>query len=883
MSALTRRSFLITSAGAGAALLLRLETRADGSASFAPNAFLSIAADGTVTIWVTRSEMGQGVRTSLPMLVAEELDAEWSKVNVRQAEFDAKFGQQRTGGSLSIRELWEPLRRAGATARVMLVDAAAREWNVPVSSLSTENGRVIESRTGRSVSYGRLVAAASALPVPADVTLKSAPSFRIIGTSKRRIDGEDIVTGRARFGLDVRIPGMLFATFARSPVLGGKVRFLRSDAARKVPGVRHILPIDGTAVSWLLQWSSGIAVVADSTGAALRARELLEIEWDEGANASMDQSEIESAVRARFLEPDPEAVTADYFVPYLAHAPLEPMNCVVSVEKDRCRVWSPTQLPQGSQVIAARALGIDPSHVQVEITLMGGGFGRRLYSDYVGEAALISRAAAAPIQLLWTREDDMRHGFFRPLSGHRMSARLDEGRVAAWTHNIAGPSRDAVSGPNVSEPERSEIYAAREMAYDIPAVQTSFDHVYVPIPCGPWRSVAYSQTCFVVESFIDELAHAAGADPVEFRLAHLTRKPFRNHNDEIISPERMQRVLRLAVEKAGPPPRKPAGRGVAVTFDHGSAVAHVADVAIIGGEVRVLRFVTAIDCGSVVNPDHVRAQVEGGIVFGLSAALKGEITIRRGHVEQTSFADCEVLRMREMPRVEVHIVPSGEAPGGVGEPPVPGVAPAVANALFAATGKRLRRLPLQVSALEASPDDNVRVIARLMAALNRHDVEGQYAEYSPDIHFVDEGRRVVPDKEGARANREFESANHARWSFRIVGTAPDAVELIVAEALDFYDLLGVGPRSHRVRYRLREGKIVEAEAWGWTQRGRPYEETRDRFVRWVEKERPEDAARIVRDGRLLFRKEHAAAINGLVREWRTAEFRGDEAMAKRTK
>ncbi|HVS32563.1 MAG TPA: molybdopterin cofactor-binding domain-containing protein [Thermoanaerobaculia bacterium] len=703
----TRRSFLITTATAGAALLLRIDARGD-DALLAPSAFVEIGQDGVVTVWITRSEMGQGVRTSLPMLVAEELDAEWTAVRIRQAPLDAKYGQQRTGGSLSIRELWEPLRQAGATARAMLVMAAAMEWNIPAERLGTGNGVVFGPR-GRRKPYGELVAAAARLPVPATVALKNPDQFRLIGSSKRGLDGPDIVTGRSRYGLDVRVPGMLYATFVRCPVLGGKLRRFDAATARSIPGVRHVIPIDGTGLSWLLQWSHGVAVVAESTWSALRARESLIIEWDEGANAALDQEKIESGLRERadqeglLVRNDglidaagTKTVKADYVVPYLAHAPLEPMNCVVSVEPQRCRVWAPLQLPAGARAIAARATGLDPSMIEVEITLIGGGFGRRLYADYVGEAALISKAAGAPVQLLWTRQDDMRHGFYRPISHHRMEASLEKNRVRTWRHRITGPSRRTVTGPAAEKPEESETYAAIEMPYEVAGVAVEFNHVYVPIPCGPWRSVAYSQTGFIIESFIDELARAAGADPIAFRLEHLKRKPFLgNDGEQTIDPARMRRVLQLAVAKAGRP-RKGHAHGVAVTMDHGSAVAHVAEVAVSERRLRVRRFVTAIDCGSVVNPDHVHAQVEGGIVFGLSAALKGRITIRGGRVEQGTYADYDVLRMREMPAIEVHIVPSRELPGGVGEPPVPGVAPAVANAVFAATGRRLRTLPLRL-------------------------------------------------------------------------------------------------------------------------------------------------------------------------------------------
>jgi isoquinoline 1-oxidoreductase subunit beta len=707
----SRRTFLITTAGAGAGLVLGVASPASPASRFAPNVFIEVTPNGEVIIQVTRSEMGQGVRTSLPMLVAEEMDVDWSSVTVRQAKLDPVYGEQRTGGSLSIRELWMPLREAGGTARSMLVSAAATLWNASEQNLRTENGFVVDSPSGRRVSYGKLAPLAATLPVPRTVKLKALDEFRVIGQSKRRLDGLDIVTGKAQYGIDVRVPGMLFATFLRCPVIGGRLARLNADAAKKVAGLRAIIPIDGTSISWLLQWSAGVAVVADSTASALRARDLLEVEWNEGANASLDQQAIEKELlrladregivvredgdRAGVLK-EP-TVQADYTVPFLAHAPLEPMNCVVEVSGERCQVWAPVQLPHGARAIAAKAAGIDPANVDVEITLLGGGFGRRLYADYVGEATLISKVVGAPVQLLWTRADDMRHGFYRPISHHRMSARLENGRVRGWHHRISGPSRRTVTGPTATNPEESETYAAAEMPYEVSNAGVEFNHHYVPIPCGPWRSVAYSQTGFIIESFIDELAHAAGTDPVEFRLAHLRREPFLDHDRENeIDPGRMRRVLIMARDRAGRMPGQGTGRGFAVTFDHGSAVAHVADVSVSAGKIRVLRFVTAIDCGIVVNPDHVRAQVEGGIVFGLSAALKGEITIRKGRVEQSSYADYDVLRIDEMPKVDVHIVPGTGDPGGVGEPPVPGVAPAVANAVFAATGKRLRRLPLRL-------------------------------------------------------------------------------------------------------------------------------------------------------------------------------------------
>ncbi|HVT44509.1 MAG TPA: molybdopterin cofactor-binding domain-containing protein [Thermoanaerobaculia bacterium] len=719
---LDRRTFLRLTATAGAAaVMLGFSHAIDASeqavaGKLAPDAMLEIGSDDSITIWIPRQEMGQGVRTSLAMIVAEELDADWSRVRVIQAPFDAKYGAQRTGGSLSVRELWDPLRKTGATARWMLIQAAATAWSVPIEQIATAPSLVRHPLTARSASYGSLVVRASTLPVPGDVTLESRTSWRIIGRKIPRVDGPDIVTGRATYGCDVKPDGMLFATFVRCPVIGGKVRSFDAERARQIAGVHSVVAIDGTSHGPMMQWANGVAIVADSTWAALRGREALAIEWVEGANARWTQSEIVAAISklgerqgtpgrtsgdvdAALSAGRRRSITSDYIAPYLSHSPLETMNCLAEVTDDRCSVRAPVQFPNLAHAIAQRITGLPADRVTVEISLLGGGFGRRIYADYVGEAVLIAKAVSRPVQLLWTREDDTQHGFYRPLSHHRMSAAIDEenGDVVAWRHRISGPSRDAVRGPEVETPERSEIYGANQLAYAIPNVRVEFNHYYVPIPCGPWRSVAYSQSGFVIECFVDELAHLAATDPVEFRLRLLAdAKPFTD-GDTLVEPARMRRVLQFTAAKAAwgkRQSRKGSGRGVAVTIDHGSSVAHVADVTVDReGEVRVERIVSGIDCGLAVNPDAIMAQVEGSIAMALST-LKSEITIDRGRIAQSSYADYDVIRMSEMPRVDVHILPSSDPPGGVGEPPLPGVAPAVLNAVFAATGRRVRRLPI---------------------------------------------------------------------------------------------------------------------------------------------------------------------------------------------
>ncbi len=692
---LGRRDFLRVSAGAGAGLWLgfRLgtgEARAAAPAALSPNAFLSIDGAGIVTVWVVRSEMGQGAHTAMPMLVAEELECDWRSIRVEQAPTDPKFGHMSTGGSRSVRDSWIPLRRAGAAAREMLVSAAAGRWGVEPASCRAEAGRVIHSATGRSLGYGELAAAAAGLPVPRDPALKEPSDFRLLGKKVARLDAPAKVTGRATFGLDVRVPGMLFATVARPPVHGGTVAGFEAAKARKVPGVRAVLGVP-----------SGVAVVATSTWAAIRGREALQVRFEGGPNASLDQAAVErllsdpgakpQVVRAdgdleAALAAAPRRIEAVYQAPFLAHATMEPMNCTARVTAKGAEVWAPTQAPTWAQGEVAKALGLPEAAVTVRTTLLGGGFGRRAIPDFAVEAALIARAAGAPVQVVWTREDDMRHDLYRPASRHELRAGLDAaGTLVAWHHRVRSPSIAAqlfggrAGRPDVVEGAVAVPYAARAVLVDCvtPAVG---------IRVGWWRSVYSSQNAFAEECFLDECAAAAGRDPVAFRRALLERHP------------RLRGVVELAAQKAGWGSPLPAGRGrgLACHASFGSWVAEVAEVSVERGSVRVHRVVAAVDCGHVVNPDTVEAQVESAMVYGLSAALRGEITLERGRVREGNFDDYQPLRMDEMPAVEVHLVKSAEAPGGIGEPGLPPIAPAVANALFAATGRRFRRMPLRM-------------------------------------------------------------------------------------------------------------------------------------------------------------------------------------------
>lgn len=668
------------------------------ASSFAPNALLEISDQGVVTVWVTKSEMGQGVRTSLPMILADELDADWSKVRIAQADADfAKYGDQGTGGSDSVHSMWNPLRKAGAQARTMLVAAAATGWKVTESECRTEAGFVTHPASNRKASYGDLVADAAKQPVPENPTLKSATDYKLIGRSVPRLDTATKVDGSAMYGLDHVVPNMKFSVVARCPVFGGKMTGYDAKAAREVPGVVDVVEVP-----------TGVAVIADNTWAAIQGRNALACSWDNPEATRWNSERISRMLHARadqigaLARNDGDAfaafarsakrIEAVYEVPYLAHATMEPMNCLADVRGDKCELWAPNQWPDGffgARGQVAEALGVPPENVTMHVTMMGGGFGRRLLADYVVESAQISKAAKVPVKLVWTREDDMQHDWYRPASVHRMWGALDgRGRPVAWVHRVAAQSISEQHWPGSAKGGLDEgaVDGAEDLRYDIPNLRVEYCMLRTPVPVSWWRSVYASQTAFANECFVDELAHAAGQDPVAFRRAMLQDSP------------RHLAVLNLAAEKAGW--GKPApGRSQGIAFHHffsDSVVAEVAEVSVSGGQVRVHRVVCAIDCGTVINPDGVKAQLESAVVYGLSAALKGAITVEEGRVKQTNFHDYPVLRMNEMPVIETHIIASREPPMGVGEPGTPPIAPAVANAVFAATGKRIRELPIRV-------------------------------------------------------------------------------------------------------------------------------------------------------------------------------------------
>jgi isoquinoline 1-oxidoreductase subunit beta len=697
MSAVTfdRRRFLQSAAG-GLLLGFRLTRGAQPALAATDsklNAWIHIGSDDSVTLFIHKAEMGQGTVTSLSMLLAEELECDWKKIRTEFPGIDRAFGNQGVVGSQSIRSSWQPLRQAGASAREMLIQAAAQKWGGDRSQLRAQNSTVIDAATGRSATYGELADAAALVQPPTGVPLKNPGQYKIIGTSRKRLDTPDKVIGKATFGIDVRVPNMLHAVVTRCPVFGGKVASFDAAKTNAMPGVKHVLQI-----------SSGVAVVADNTWNAIQARNALAIQWDEGEHANVSSAGIRKEWEALSQQPGavgrqdgdaPSAlagaakkIEAIYEAPYLAHAPMEPLNSVADVRADSCEVWASTQGQSTAHQEAIRITGMRPDQVKIHTEYMGGGFGRRARSDYIADSVEISKALGAPVQVTWTREDDTQQDAYRPASYTRFFAGLDAaGSPVAFHSRIVCPPFGGVRNGIA----RTGIEGIVDTPYEIPNFLVDYHAADPGIPVSYWRSVGYSQNTFFAESFIDELAAAAGKDPFEFRRALLAKPPS----------ARPLAVLELVAEKAGwgKPLPKGRGRGIALVNNIGSFTAQVAEASVENGKLRVHRVVCAVDCGQVVNPAGVEQQIQGGIVYGLSAALKGAITIDRGRVQQTNFHQYDVLRIDEMPVVEVHLIASHATPGGIGEASVPPIAAAVGNAIFAATGKRLRRLPMRVEDL----------------------------------------------------------------------------------------------------------------------------------------------------------------------------------------
>ena len=689
-----RRDFLRTGFGLIVGLSLpessRLSAQGRGAPGPAkPNAYIRIGTDDSVTFIITKAEMGQGTITSLSQLLAEELDCDWKKVRTEFAPVDpALYGMQGVYGSQSIRTSWAPLRQAGAAARAMLLEAAAQKWNVDPSKLHTDNGFVLQT-SGERLSYGSLADAASKLPVPAGVALKDPKQFKVIGKSVKRLDTHDKVNGKAQFGLDAKVPGMVFAVLARCPVFGGKVASFNVAKTFEVPGVISVHQI-----------SNGVAVIAVNTWAAMQGRKALDITWDEGPVASVNSAGISRMFAEYAKQPgavakktgDADAalagatkkVEAVYEAPYQSHAPMEPMNCTAVVRPgDSCEIWAPTQMQAGGRNAAAQLTGLKPEQVKLNTLLLGGGFGRRGSVDYISEAVEIAKTMpGVPVKLTWSREDDMQHDLYRPASYVKFQGGIDAaGWPVALTASVACPS---FFGGRPGAVDSTAVEGIHTLEYTIPNIHVDWRKADPGIPTTFWRAVGYTQNTFFAEAFLDELAAAGGKDPVELRRRLLGNSP------------RLLAVLNKVAEKSnwGKPP---AGRhqGVALVNNIGSYTAMVAEVSVDKAKLKVHRVVCAVDCGHIVNPAIITQQIESGIVYGLSASLKGAITIDKGRVQQSNFHTYEVLRIDEMPQIDVHIVETDNNPGGVGEASVPPLAPAIANAIFAATGKRLRSLPIR--------------------------------------------------------------------------------------------------------------------------------------------------------------------------------------------
>jgi isoquinoline 1-oxidoreductase subunit beta len=708
MSPLSRREFVAVGVAAGAGLVVGFYLPHQGRAGkevFSPNAYLRITPDNKVTIVVARSEMGQGVRTALPMILAEELEADWKQIEIEQAGASTLYGDQGTGGSASIKTTWDPMRKAGAAAREMLISAAALTWGVPRSTCAAQNGNIMHAASKRQLSYGELVEKAATLPIPTDVPLKQSKDYKIVGQRLARVDTPSKVKGEAVFGIDFRMPGMKYAVLSRCPTIGGKVLSSDDKESKKIAGVSYVGKIGDSAV----------AVVADSVWGAMEGRRVLNVSCDPGPNKDLNTAAVTASLKqaaakkgtSLYSAGDVSKVTgrrisAEYQLPFMAHAPMEPGNCTANFQGATCELWAPTQVPQDCRDQVAKAVGLDPDQVKVNVTLMGGGFGRRLEYDYAVEAALVSKAVfdsktSTPVKVIWTREDDMRFSTYRPASLHQLSAVLDGGGwPVAFTHRLVAPSisgQKGQPGPNGVDPDLPDEAA---FVYALPNVSLEYVPAETAVPLGWMRSVYALQAAFASESFIDELAVAAGKDPLEYRLHMLGKDQNIQYFDTTWRTARMRGALQLAADKAGWKSALPAGRfrGIACFGCFSSYAAEVVEISMENDVPRVHRVVAVVDCGQVVNPSILEQQIQGGIVFALANALRAKITIEKGRVVQGNFDDYTPLRMNETPVVEVYAVPSTEAPTGIGEPSVPPLAPALCSAIYAATKKRIRALPI---------------------------------------------------------------------------------------------------------------------------------------------------------------------------------------------
>ena len=714
-----RRTFLAASlaASGGFVLALRPSSSRLQQAAAEVGAFIRIDPDGAVTIAGKNPEIGTGVKTSLPMIIAEELDVEWARVRVEQAPLDPKYGEQFTGGSTGVWGNWNGLRRAGAAARAMLVSAAAARWSVDPATCSTEAGFVIHQSSGQRLGYGAVAADAARLPVPKEPQLKVRAQYRIVGKRIPDVDTASIARGAIAYGLDVRFAGMRYAAVARPP-FGAKIVSFDPAPALAIPGVRQVVRIPGLPNP--IDLRDGVAVIADHTWAAFQGRAALRIVYDESSSSAESTARHfdrcrealkgggETVLRtdgdvdaAMAVAAGTRTLEAQYEVPFLSHVPMEPVNYAAWVHDGRCDLYGPTQNPEGARDLASTLTGIPVANITVKLARSGGGFGRRLMTDYAGEAAFLSKQSGTPVQLVRSREDDITHDYYRPAGIHHFRAALgSDGRISAWSHHLANTSRYGYA--RRENPSQSELYRDDIPAACIPNFRLAHTNIVTAIPTGAWRATLHSSNAFAVQGFLDEMAHLAGRDPLEFRLELLGEDRdlrYRDHGGPVLSTARLKGVLRLAAERAGwgTPPPSGIGRGIAAHFTFSGYVGVVAEVAMEENEIRVRKLVAAVDSGLIVNPNGAEQQVVGGLIDGVQAALRGEITVEGGRTREKNFGDYRLMRINEVPAIEVHFVESAHPPTGLGEPGVSPVAPAIANAVFKATGQRLRRLPFRLS------------------------------------------------------------------------------------------------------------------------------------------------------------------------------------------